>query len=227
MRKIKRQYDVPKRPWDKTRIEEERKLSEYYGLKNKKSLWRAGTTLRKKRDIARRLLAMESDERTKREKELLDSLERIGIKAGSLDEVLSLNLETFLERRLQTIVFRKGLANTMKQARQFITHGHIKIRGGKISAPSYTVTKEEEPYIELNKEIIIDQKQNLKGVRPGEEGIGTEEKPKDRKSLEEEFLESTKGLEESVKDIQKAQKEEKARKEDKEAKAGKEGAEEK
>jgi small subunit ribosomal protein S4 len=53
-------------------------------------------------------------------------------------------LEDILERRLQTIVFHKGLAQSMHQARQLIAHGHISIGGRKVSSPSYLVLKDEE-----------------------------------------------------------------------------------
>jgi small subunit ribosomal protein S4 len=48
---------------------------------------------------------------------------------------------------LQTIVFKKGLARSAKQARQFIGHEHILVDGKKINAPGYLVTKDEESKI--------------------------------------------------------------------------------
>ena len=52
-----------------------------------------------------------------------------------------------MERRLQTMVFRKGLARSIKQSRQFITHRHIAINNSIITAPSYIVSIAEEPLI--------------------------------------------------------------------------------
>ncbi len=49
-----------------------------------------------------------------------------------------------LERRLQTVAYRKGLAHTPKQARQFITHGHVTVNGQRVSVPSYKVEIDEE-----------------------------------------------------------------------------------
>ena len=64
-----------------------------------------------------------------------------------LDDVLDLTIESILERRLQTLVFRKGLAKTIHQSRQLITHGHIAINGKKFFSPSYIVPKNEEDKI--------------------------------------------------------------------------------
>jgi small subunit ribosomal protein S4 len=61
-----------------------------------------------------------------------------------LDDILSLDVNNFLERRLQTQVHKQGLANTPKQARQFIVHGHIAVAGRKITIPGYHVQSTEE-----------------------------------------------------------------------------------
>ncbi|HDD67213.1 MAG TPA: 30S ribosomal protein S4, partial [Candidatus Thorarchaeota archaeon] len=58
-----------------------------------------------------------------------------------------LTLEDVLERRLQTIVFRKGLACSMYHARQLVTHGHIALDGARVTTPSRIITVEEEPRI--------------------------------------------------------------------------------
>jgi small subunit ribosomal protein S4 len=49
------------------------------------------------------------------------------------------SLIIFLERRLDNVVFRLGLATSRSQARQFVRHGHITIDGRRISIPSYQV----------------------------------------------------------------------------------------
>jgi len=85
-------------------------------------------------------------EQAKKEKnQLLERLNKLGlISAGSTTEaVLSLTIKDILERRLQTIVCRKGLANSMRQARQYISHGHITIGGKQVKAPGYIVKTEE------------------------------------------------------------------------------------
>jgi small subunit ribosomal protein S4 len=56
--------------------------------------------------------------------------------------------ENELERRLQTIVYRKGLARSPKQARQLITHGHIAVNGRKLTIPGDRVRRTEEAGVE-------------------------------------------------------------------------------
>lgn len=145
-KKRRKQFDRPKKPFELERIEAERALKKAYGLKNKREIYRAQTIMRQKRTTAKKLLALDLERRLKREKELLDSLKNIGILTGkpSLEDVLILTETALLERRLQTLVLRKGLANTATQSRQFITHGHIAIDGKKVDKPSYIVTAEEE-----------------------------------------------------------------------------------
>jgi len=174
-KKTKKQYTPPRKPWDKTRLEEERALSETYGLKNKRELWRMETTLRNKRQNARKLLALPLEERLKREKELLDSLNRIGLlgENATLDDVLSLTLDALCERRLQTLVWRKGLANTVNQARQFITHGHISVNGKKVNVPGYIVPRE------LENKIAYYGKETLAKKNPTEKEGGKKSNEKD------------------------------------------------
>ncbi|MCR4368338.1 MAG: 30S ribosomal protein S4 [archaeon] len=145
-KKRRKMYQTPRKKWDKQLLASERKLLDFYGIKNKKELRKHEAWLKNKRQIARKLLALQLDKRVTREKELMSSLSRIGLaKPGTttLDDILALQIEALLEKRLQTIVLRKGLANTSKQARQFITHGHIAVRGRKIDSPSYLVLLEE------------------------------------------------------------------------------------
>ena len=49
------------------------------------------------------------------------------------------NLLIILESRLDNVVFRLGLANTRKEARQIVNHGHILVNGSKVDIPSYLV----------------------------------------------------------------------------------------
>jgi len=148
-KKRRKKFDTPKKMWDKSNVDKRRALTELYGLKNKKEIWKAETALRKKRQTARELLALPAEARKKREKELLDSLVNVGAlkKNSSLDDVLSLKTEALLDRRLQSIAWRQGLTATPKQARQLITHGHISIKGKKAGTPGYLVKKGEEASI--------------------------------------------------------------------------------
>jgi small subunit ribosomal protein S4 len=148
MRRIKRKFKKPRKPWDKERIEVEKKLMKTYGLRRKREIWKAESILRSFRRRARDLAAKKDKTQ---EKILLEKLQRLGLlgKNASLDDVLSLTVEDILERRLQTIVFKSNLANTPKHARQLITHGHIAVDGRRTVYPSFLVPKELEKKISL------------------------------------------------------------------------------
>lgn len=150
-RRIKKKYQKPKHPWRADRIEAEKKILREYGLKNKRELWRVETILRNYRRQARNLLALRGEETGRRGRELLQSLIRLGLlkEDATLDDVLALKTRDLLERRLQTMVYKKGLANTIKHARQLIVHGHVTVRGGKVTAPSYMVKADEEDTIQV------------------------------------------------------------------------------
>ncbi|MEM5829190.1 MAG: 30S ribosomal protein S4 [Candidatus Aenigmatarchaeota archaeon] len=148
MKRSRKKYEKPRKPWDKTRIEKEKEILKNFGLRRKRELWKAEAVLRKYRRMARDLIAKKDE---KSEKMLIEKLVKIGIlkEGAALDDVLALTVEDILERRLQTIIYRMGLANSLKHARQLITHGHVKINGRKITYPSYMVTKDEENKIEV------------------------------------------------------------------------------
>lgn len=148
-KKQRKKYDTPRFPWQIDALEAELKLLGQYGLRNKREIWRHKTLLSKYRGIGRSLLGMSVVERRIQEKQILDKLHRLGIlpDAAALDDVLDLKLEDILGRRLQTLVFQRGLAKSIQQSRQLITHGHIAIEGRRVSSPSYLVLKDEETKI--------------------------------------------------------------------------------
>jgi small subunit ribosomal protein S4 len=145
-KKQRKKYETPRFPWRTDILQEELKLLGQYGLRNKRELWRHKTMLSEFRGIARSLIGQTPEERRKMEQELLTRLKELGIirETAVLDNVLDLTIEDILERRLQTIVFRKGLAKSIYQARQLITHGHIAIGKQRLTVPSYLVSREEE-----------------------------------------------------------------------------------
>lgn len=140
-------------PWKETRIKSERELIKKYGLKSHTEVWKAKTYLGKHRQQARELLAKIATGNPQIKKEsdqLLVHLTRMGILSmgGSLDDVLALDTEAVLSRRLQTLVYLKGFSMTPFQARQLINHGHIAVNNRKVTIPSYMVSKDEEAQIQ-------------------------------------------------------------------------------
>jgi|ETNmetMinimDraft_2_1059921.scaffolds.fasta_scaffold10396_2 small subunit ribosomal protein S4 len=145
-KKHRKKYSTPLHPWQATRIEEEKQILNEYGLRNKKEIWKLDSLLRRFRSQAKKLIASTTDQARKEEKLLIVKLAKLGLlnEEAHLDDVLGLNLRDVLERRLQTLVYRKNLARSAEQARQFIIHGHVVIDNKKITVPSYLVKKDEE-----------------------------------------------------------------------------------
>ncbi len=128
--------------WDTKLIEEDKAILAEYGLRRKHEIWKTKEIVRDFRRRARELNATRDKEK---EQVLLEKINKLGLlKANSLDDILSIDLKNVLDRRLQTIIFKKGLAKTMKQARQLITHGHVAISGRRTTFPSYIVPVSEE-----------------------------------------------------------------------------------
>ena len=148
-RKQRRKYEGPRHPWQLDQLEAELKLVGEYGLRNKRELWRLKTMLSKIRGIARSLLGMSEEERRERQMEYLKMLVKLGVlqEDATIDDILDLDVRDLLERRLQTIVYKKGLAKTIHQARQMITHGHILIGDRRVTVPGYLVKRGEEEAI--------------------------------------------------------------------------------
>jgi len=130
-----------------------------FGLKTKRELWKSRTELSRLRHQARSLLAVRQEVREKEEPILMHSLSRIGLveKTATLDDVLNLEINDLLARRLQTIVFKKFFFKTPYQARQAISHGHVLIGDRVINRPSYVVKVEEEDRIKLTSESIYNK----------------------------------------------------------------------
>lgn len=147
-KKQKKSYEKPFRPWDRKRIEKEGELIKKYGLKRKKEIYKVESILRNFRRQARTLAASENKEG---EEKLLEKLEGLGLvgKNSNLEDILSLEIEDILKRRLQTVLFEKELAKTPKQARQLIVHGHVLVGDRKIKWPSFLVPKKFENKIKV------------------------------------------------------------------------------
>ncbi|MBR9681800.1 MAG: 30S ribosomal protein S4, partial [Candidatus Altiarchaeota archaeon] len=167
---------------DKARLLEEGQLMSLYGLKNKRELWKAKAIISSFRNSGRKFFTDETGK-----DEVFAKLKKQGILKGDfgLDDLLGLTVKDLLERRLQTIVYRKGLAGSVSQSRQLITHGHIKVGDGAVTIPSYHVNVDEEAGVEyIDRSPIADPKHPLRQV-PEEETKEAEEKPADSAEVAE------------------------------------------
>ncbi|MBI4141328.1 30S ribosomal protein S4 [Candidatus Woesearchaeota archaeon] len=150
-RKIRRSFVRPGHPWQKERIDQENALLKEYGLKNKTEIWKTTSQLRNFANQAKKLIAATTPQAEREKNQLLQRLSKLGLipKDAKLDNVLTITLKDLLERRLQTLIVRKGLAKTMSQARQFITHEHIALGNKKMTRPSHPITVTEEQTIQF------------------------------------------------------------------------------
>jgi small subunit ribosomal protein S4 len=150
-RKIRRKYEGPKHPWKRQRIDEEKEIVKKYAPKNKKEIWKVASILKGFKHQAKKLSSLRTKQAEKETKQLLKRLSRMGLlkEGDNMASILVLTLENMMDRRLQTFVFKKTMAKSIKQARQFITHGHIKVKGNVITSPSYFVLSDEENSLEF------------------------------------------------------------------------------
>lgn len=166
-KRTKPKAETPRKVWDAMRIKDESALKREYGLRRTRELWAAASELKKIRRNARHLLSLGEDGEKEGQK-LIGRLKRLGIAKTQirLEDILGLSVRDFLERRLQTMVLKRGLARTGNQARQFITHGFISVNGRKVNIPSYIVTAEEEPTVSYLKAIDISIPENSGEQKP-------------------------------------------------------------
>ncbi|WMT51193.1 MAG: 30S ribosomal protein S4 [Ferroplasma sp.] len=183
----RKRYSTPRHPWEKERIDYERQIVIKYGLKNKRELWKAQAVLSSYRAQARNLQAKVRYNDPVAEKQfqlLLKKLDRLSLlsEGATLDDILALTLENILDRRLQTLVYQLNMATTMKQARQLITHGHIKVGDHVVTIPSLAVEKGVEDTITYNeKSPFSDDKHPIRLVLAGmKENEAAEEDQKDK-----------------------------------------------
>ena len=112
--------------------------------------------------------------------DLVDSLVRKGLLAegSSVDDVLQITVEHMLARRLQSVVYYRGLAPSMRAARNMIVHGHISIGDQRMTVPGYKILRQEEdmlqysatsPYLDENHPFRVEMEQ-LRMTRQTEEG---------------------------------------------------------
>ena len=188
----RRVWKKPKRPLNYDLMMDELKTLGTFGLKTKRELWKTQTELSRVRLQARSLLALRQEIRERKEPVLIQSLSKIGLvdQNSTLDDVLNLQVNDLLERRLQTIALKKLYFKTPYQARQAIVHGHVMIENSVVTIPSYVVKTEEEAKIRL----ISESRFNETLSKP-ESDLGTPE----TENLESEINNQDKNEESTVK----------------------------
>ena len=159
-------FSKPRRPFEKVRLDAELKTVGEYGLRNKRELWRVQFALNKLRNAARVLLTLDEDDpkRIFEGNAILKRMRTYGLLEAdkeSLDYVLALTAEEFLERRLQTLVFKLGLAKSVHHARILIKQRHIRVGKQIVNVPSFLVR------VETQKHIDFALNSPLGGGRPG------------------------------------------------------------
>ena len=174
IKKKRKQFRRPKKLFDSQRIEEENKIIKKYGLKNKKEIWKAETQISKFRRRAKELIPKSEEEK----KELYEKLNKLGIEVKELSDVLGLTKENWLDRRLQTIVLKKGFVKNPRGARQLIVHKHVLVDGKIVNRPSFVVTTELEGKVSLKPGKVKEKKVKVekKETQPVEEQDGEGDK---------------------------------------------------
>lgn len=147
MKRKHKQYSKPRRPFDKARIDEEAGIKKEFGLKNKKEIWRADARVKVMRRKAKNLIRADKAD----QEAFFNQLRKIGLKVDTIADVLGLEKTDYLKRRLQTVIYKKGLTPTVRTARQMITHRKVLVNGRAVSAPSYIVPVEFEDKITIKK----------------------------------------------------------------------------
>lgn len=154
MRADGKTFKKPRRPFEKERLDAELKLVGEFGLRNKRELWRVQMVLSKMRARARDLLTLdEKDPRRLFEGEaLLRRMYRYGFlqeDQNKLDYVLALTPSDVLERRLQTLVFKLGLAKSIHHARVLIRQRHIRVGKQIVNVASFLVRMDSQKHIDF------------------------------------------------------------------------------
>ena len=148
-RKLKKRYATPSHPWHKAVIEAESVLVKEFGLAKKREIYSANAFIKKYRALAKNLIVNKDQQTIKEKAQIIGKLQKLGLISANAEvsDILSLETKDILERRLQTRVYKLGLARSMKQARQFITHRHIFVGNKEITSPSYLTSVEDDSMI--------------------------------------------------------------------------------
>ncbi|MDP7260954.1 MAG: 30S ribosomal protein S4, partial [archaeon] len=193
--KTRKKYSTPSHMWIQERITRETKLSGQYGLKKRQEIWRAESLVKKFRSLARQIAGIKGDSSAEQER-LLGTLLKMGVisKDSKLSDILALDATDFLERRLQTIVHKKGMSSTAKEARQIVLHGFVTVDGERRRVPGSLLSLDEEDsiaYVGPSREQKVQKpkKAEESSEENATEGVPAEVKEKTPESSEEKIVE--------------------------------------
>jgi len=156
-------YSRPRKPYEASRIKDENILVEKYGLKNKREILK---TIAKVTYFRKRAMSLAKSS-TEEQEVLFNKLRGLGLKVNTIADVLALTTEALLQRRLPTVVHKKGFSTTVRDARQMVVHKRVLIDGKVVNVPSYLVYVSEEDKISIRKsnpkkEVKVEQAQEAK-----------------------------------------------------------------
>jgi len=117
---------------DKCEIEKRNFAPGQHGKSRRPKIVGYGLQLREKQKLRRLYGILENQFRA--------YFERAARKKGVTGETLLL----MLERRLDNVIYRLGLASSRAAARQLVRHGHVEVSGRKVNIPSFTVVPGQE-----------------------------------------------------------------------------------
>jgi small subunit ribosomal protein S4 len=189
-KKLRKKYTTPSHPWNEAAILENKELTFTYGLGTKREIFIADSFVKKYRGIAKRLMIDESAQAALEKGQMLQKLQNLGLLQIGAD-------------------LKEGLARSVKQARQFITHRHIKVGEKEITSPGYLVSVAQEAQITFKDNSSLSDIEHAERVDPNADikkeaeslKVATKDVPKEKgkpliKTPEEQEVE--KGLSEEI-----------------------------
>src|SRR3989344_28955 len=172
-----KKYSSPSHPWQKARLDFESQIRKEYATGNKTEIWKMNSILRTFLKIAKKLSSQRTAQEKLEKEQLVARVKKYGLinANGDLKDILNLGLKDIMERRLQTLVFRKGFAHSCKQARQFVTHKHIIVDGKIITSPSYLVPVGQEHKISFSQRSALSSESHPERTKEKFEKVKTAE----------------------------------------------------
>ncbi|MAE13624.1 30S ribosomal protein S4 [Candidatus Woesearchaeota archaeon] len=182
-RKTRKKYETPKHPWNKARIDSEKALVKEYGFRRKKEIYKMGSLLKAYKDRAKDLIPKQSVQADLLRNQLRSKLITLGLisEESQISEILGIEIEELMNRRLDSILVKKGLARSPLQARQFITHGHVLVSEKPITSPCYLVSTEQESQVIFRARSSLYSMDHPERMQPEEIAKRIEEKENEEK----------------------------------------------